>query len=106
MGSAAPPDALATTNAKAATLARSRKVRKILRLEARARRLLARYEQALATTARTMSQACALLDDAQVLESSLTGVQLTELHRGRAAALPRIPAPESVPPDGPSKTTP
>ncbi len=86
--------------------ARAPKVRKILRLEARARRALARYEQALATTARTMSQARALLDDAQILESSLTGAQLAELRRGRAEALGTMATPGSTPPDTPSTTTP
>ncbi len=83
---------------------RSREVQKILRLEARAQRLLARYERALATTARTMSQARALLDDAQILESSLTGVQLGELRRGRAEAVDAGTAPGSTRPDLPSTT--
>ena len=66
--------------------ARSRTVRKILRFEARARRLLTRYERALARATRAMAQARALLDNASVLESSLTGTQLGELRRGRPGA--------------------
>ena len=79
------------------------KVRKILRLEARAHRLLARYERALATTARTMREARALLDDAQVLESSLTGAQLSELRRGRGAAIATAASPPGA--TGPHSTT-
>ncbi len=83
---------------------RSRKVRKILRLEARARRLLTRYERALAKATRAMGQARALLDDAHGLEYSLTGTQLGELRRGRAETLGIETAPRSTSPD-PSFTT-
>ena len=79
--------------------ARSRKVRKILRFEARARRLLTRYEQALARATRAMAQARALLDNASVLESSLTGTQLGELRRGRPDAAGVGNAPVSTPLD-------
>ena len=79
--------------------ARTRKVRKILRFEARARRLLTRYERALARATGAMAQARALLDDASVLESSLTGTQLGELRRGRPAAAGVGHAPEATPPD-------
>jgi hypothetical protein len=84
---------------------RSRKVRTILRLEGRAHRLLARYERSLARTTRTMSQARAYLDDAQILESSLTDTQLTELRRGRAEAAGAGTAPGSTRPDRPSTIT-
>ena len=67
--------------------ARSRKVRKILHLEARAQRLLARYESALAKATGAMAQARALLDDANGIEHALTGTQLGELRRARAEAL-------------------
>jgi hypothetical protein len=86
--------------------ARSRKVRKILRLEARARRLLTRYERALAEATRTMGQARALLDDASLLEGSLTGPQLAELHRGRAEAAGVGNAPGATTADRPLTTTP
>ena len=67
----------------AATPVRSRKVRKILRLEARARRLLTRYERALSRATRAKVQAHAMLDDASTLEFTLTGSQLGELRRIR-----------------------
>jgi hypothetical protein len=75
-----------SSGAPSAAPAGSRKVRKILRLEARARRLLARYDRALSTATRAMAQARALFDDAAVLESSLNGTQLGELRRGRPGA--------------------
>jgi hypothetical protein len=62
----------------------SRKVRKILRLEARARRFLGRYEVALAAATRAKGHAHVLLDEAQVIESALSDAQLGELYRGRA----------------------
>ena len=67
----------------AATPVRSRKVRKILRLEARARRLLTRYERALDKATRAKGQAHTLLDEATRLELALTGTQLGELRRAR-----------------------
>jgi len=63
----------------------------------RARRLLTRYERALARATRAMAQARALLDDAAVLESSLTGTQLGELRRGRPDAAGVGNAPVSTP---------
>jgi hypothetical protein len=62
----------------------SRKVRTILRFEARARRLLARYERALAAATRAKGQAHVLLDEADTLERALSGDQLHELHHARA----------------------
>ena len=85
--------------------ARSRKVRKILRFEARARRLLTRYERALARATRAMAQARALLDNASVLESSLTGTQLGELRRGRPDAAGVGNAPGATPLDRTFTTT-
>jgi hypothetical protein len=90
----------------AGTPVRSRKVRKILRLEARARGLLARYERALAQATRAMGQARALLDDASGLEYSLTGTQLGELRRGRAETAGAAAALGATPPDRPVTTTP
>lgn len=66
------------------TPVRSRKVRKILRLEARARRLLTRYERALDKATRAKGQAHALLDAANRFELTLTGTQLGELRRARS----------------------
>jgi hypothetical protein len=85
-----------------ATLARSRKVRRILRLEARARRLLTRYEQALGRATQAKGQAHALLDQASRLELALTGTQLGGLRRARGEvareAAPADPTPPSHPP--------
>jgi len=90
----------------AVTPARSRKVRRILRFEARAQRLLARYERALAQATRAMGQARALLDDASLLEGSLTGTQLGELRRGRAGMASTQAAASATPPDRPTTLTP
>ena len=106
-GSAAGTSAQATPSAGAIprTPARSRKVRKILRLEARAQRFLARYERALAKATGAMAQARALLDDAHGLEHALTGTQLGELRRGRAETLGIDTAPNSLSPGHSSTTT-
>ena len=87
----------------AATPVRSRKVRKILRLEARARRLLTRYERALDKAIRAKGQAHALLDGVSRLELALTGTQLGELRRARGEAA-REPA-RPAQPEHPSTTT-
>jgi len=63
-----------------------RNVRTILRLEARARRLLARYERALTAATQAKGQAHVLLDEADGLERALSGDQLRELHHARAQA--------------------
>jgi len=78
--------------------ARSRKVKKIVRLEARARRLLTRYERALSRATRAKTQAHALLDQASLLEFTLTGTQLGELRRMRGESQPH-----ATPPPTPSK---
>jgi len=83
---------------------RSRNVRKILSLEARAQRLLAHYERALAKATGAMAQARALLDDAHGLEHALTGTQLGELRRARAEAL-GIDTARHSPSPGHSSTT-
>lgn len=90
----------------AATPVRSRKVRKILRLEARARRLLTRYERALDKATRAKGQAHALLDAASGLEFSLTGTQLGELRRVRGEAACEPARPGSAQPEHPATTTP
>jgi len=76
---------------------RSRKVRKILALEARARRLLTRYERALDKAVRAKSEVHRLLDQAHGIECTLTGGQLGELHRGRAERGPRPAHPDAAP---------
>lgn len=63
---------------------RSRKVRKILRLEARAQRLLARYEKHHARIEPWKQKAEALLEQARAIELTLTGGQLGELRRARS----------------------
>ncbi len=87
----------------AATPVRSRKVRKILRLEARARRLLTRYERALDKATRAKGQAHALLDAANRFELTLIGTQFGELRRARGEAA-REPA-RPAQPEHPSTTT-
>ncbi|MBI4522140.1 MAG: hypothetical protein HY701_14990 [Gemmatimonadetes bacterium] len=94
-----------SAGAMAGAPARSRKVRKILRFEARAHRLLARYERALARATHAMAQARALLDNASLLESSLTGTQLGELRRGRPDAAGVGTAPVATPLDRTFTTT-
>ena len=64
----------------------SHTVRAIVRLEARARRLLARYERALTAATQAKGQAHVLLDEADGLERALNGDQLRELHHARAQA--------------------
>ena len=87
----------------AATPVRSRTVRRILRLEARARRLLTRYERALDKATRAKGQAHALLDAANRFELTLTGTELGELRRARGEAA-REPA-HPAQPEHPSTTT-
>jgi hypothetical protein len=64
----------------------SRTVRAILRLEARAQRLLAQYERALTAATQAKGLAHVLLDEADGLERALSGDQLRELHHARAQA--------------------
>ena len=83
---------------------RSRKLRKILRLEARARRLLARHEDAFLRATRAKAQAYGLLNQAQLLEYELTGTQLGELRRARGEAAKPAPGPETSGPGHPPTT--
>jgi hypothetical protein len=65
---------------------RSRKVRKILRLEARAQKLLARYEKHHARIEPWKRKGDELLAEARAVELTLTGGQLGELRRARGEA--------------------
>lgn len=62
---------------------RSRKVRKILKLEARAQKLLARYEKHHARIEPWKRRADELLAHVQAIGLTLTGAQLGELRRAR-----------------------
>jgi hypothetical protein len=88
----------------AATMKRSRKVRKILRLEARARRLLTRHDEAFLRATRAKGQAYDLLNQAQLLEYELTGTQLGELRRARSEAAKPAPGSEASGPCRPPTT--
>ena len=70
----------------------SRQVRRIVRLEARANRLLVRWDRARRRAMRAKAQVYALFDEVTGLEQALTGPQLAELRRARgevsAAATP------------------
>ena len=65
---------------------RSRKVRKLLKLEARAERLLARYERTLACAEPLLRRAEGLRREARVVELTLTGTEFGELRRARSGA--------------------
>jgi hypothetical protein len=73
----------------------SRQVRRIMRLEERANRFLARWDRARRRAVRAKAQAHALLDEVISLEHALTDAQLAELRRARgevpAAAEPEPP---------------
>jgi hypothetical protein len=84
---------------------RSRKVRRILAIEARVRRLLTRYERALDKAIRAKTDVQRLLDQTQNIEWTLTGSQLGELRRGRAERGPK-PGRLDVTPSTPSNTPP
>ena len=62
---------------------RSAKVRKILRLEGHASRLLAHYEGALADVAPSKHKAEQLLHRARALKVTLTPTELSELRSAR-----------------------
>ena len=87
-------------------LIRSRKVRRVLALEARARRLVTRYERALDKAVRAQAEAHRVLDQAQGIECVLTGAQLAELHRGRAERAAKPTHPDAAAPPSASPTTP
>ena len=83
---------------------RSRKVRRILAIEARARRLMTRYERTLDKAVRIKTEVHRLLDQAHGIEWTLTGGQLGELRHGRAERGPRPTRPDPAPasPSSPS----
>jgi hypothetical protein len=87
---------------------RSRQVRKILALEARARRLLTRYERALDKAVRAKTEVYRLLDQANGIEWTLAGGQLAELYGGRAerGPEPAHPGAAAAPPSSPTTTPP
>jgi hypothetical protein len=76
----------------------SRQVRRIVRLEARANRLLVRWDRARRRAMRAKAQVYALFDEVTGLEQALTGPQLAELRRVRgevsAAAKPHLAGPK------------
>lgn len=65
---------------------RSRRVRKILKLEARAARLLARYQRTLECAAPVLERANVLRREVKALELTLTGTELGEARRVRSTA--------------------
>src|SRR5262249_13351769 len=73
-------------NAMAPLAMASRQVRRIVRLEDRANRLLIRWDRARRRALRAKAQAHALLDEAISLEHALTDAQLAELRRVRGEA--------------------
>jgi hypothetical protein len=76
------------------TTIRSRKVRRILRLEVQADRQATREARAAARASLLQRRVDALRTEARALESSLNGSQRAELGRARAgAALPDTPSP-------------
>lgn len=88
----ATPDAVddaAALDAQAPAATRSRLVRRIVRVEARAQRLLTRYERTLAAATRAKSQAHVLLDEAHAIECSLSSAMRSELYRARGDAARR-----------------
>ena len=97
-----PPSAVDRTVGAASP---SPEVRTILRIEARASRLLARYERALATATRAKGEAHVLLDQADGLERALSGTQLGELRQARAHAVAITTIPNPTTPDLTDATT-
>ena len=67
---------------------RSRKVRKLIKVEARAARLRARYEATLACAAPLLRRAETLRREARAMELTLTGTEFGELRRFRSTTTP------------------
>ena len=66
---------------------KSRKVRRILKLEARAQKLQARYEKAMEKVEPLRRRLETLQKEARAIEGDLTGGQLGELTRARESAV-------------------
>ena len=86
------PGSRGSAGAMAPLAMASRQVRRIVRLEARANRLLVRWDRARRRAMRAKAQVYALFDEVTGLEQALTDPQLAELRRARgevsAAAKP------------------
>ena len=85
---------------------RSRQVQRIIALESRARRMLTRYERALARAVRAKEQAHVLFDEAYGIECAFTDAELADLYRARGEATPAPASPGSARPDHSPTTTP
>ncbi len=75
------------------TTIRSRKVRRILRLEARADRQATREARAASRATLLQRRVDALRTEARALEASLNGAQRAELGRARTCPEPASPSP-------------
>ena len=73
------------------TTIRSRKVRRILRLESQAERQATREARAAARATLLQRRVDALCTEARTLEASLNGAQRAELGRARACPAPMVP---------------
>ena len=96
----------AATGPASSILRLSWKVRTILKLEACARRLLARYEGALAAATQAKAEAYLLLDRADGRERALSCTELGELRRARAHAAAHTTTSSSTAPDPVAATPP
>ena len=77
-----------TSGAQFRVTIRSRKVRRILRLERQADRQATRHQKATTRAELFGRRLAALRTEAQTLQAVLTGAQQAELARARAAATP------------------
>jgi hypothetical protein len=76
-----------------ATTIRSRKVRRILRLEVQADRQATREARAASRATLLQRRVDALRTEARALEASLNGTQRAELGRARGCPVPNTPSP-------------
>ena len=81
---AAPRRSRLHPGARLTTGVRSRKVRQVVKLEARAARLLARYERTLSCAAPLLQRAETLRRQVRAMELTLTGTEFGELRRFRS----------------------
>jgi hypothetical protein len=70
--------------ARLTTGVRSRKVRKLIKVEVRAARMRTRYERTLACAAPLLRRAETLWREARAMELTLTGTEIGELRRFRS----------------------